>query len=120
MIFFVIVNDFLIFSCIWGAAELYFRHFGRNGYSMEAATVIGLMASTCVIVSMAPQIVKVFKLKRADEISLGWLLIGILGTSLWLTYGILKNDIVIYGANALVDINFFALLLLKFKYGGNK
>jgi len=66
--------------------------------------------------STVPQIRKSLKSKKTDDVS-KWLIISLIGgLSLWVSYGILKGDIIIVVANAIgVSLNLF-LLFLKWRY----
>ena len=79
-------------------------------------SVIGIMASIFALSSTVPQIVKSLKTKKTEDLSVWLILSLIVGLSLWVIYGIGKNDVVIVGGNILgVSLN-LVLLLLKFRY----
>ncbi len=68
---------------------------------------------------LVPQILRVWKLKSAQEISLPFSLLFLIGTMLWLAYGLflgLTSVIVWNGANSALLI---LLLILKLKFGMN-
>ena len=74
--------------------------------------LIGILATIFVVSSTVPQIVKGMKTRKMDDVSV----LLIVGLSLWVVYGIAKNDIVIVGGNSVgVSLNAI-LLLLKIKY----
>ncbi|HZD83659.1 MAG TPA: SemiSWEET family transporter [Nitrososphaeraceae archaeon] len=82
-------------------------------------SVIGIMASIFALSSTVPQIVKSLKTKKTEDLSVWLILSLIVGLSLWVIYGIGKNDVVIVGGNILgVSLN-LVLLLLKFRYSRN-
>jgi len=66
--------------------------------------------------STVPQIRKCLRTKKADDVS-KWLIISLIGgLSLWVLYGIVKEDVIIATANAIgVSLNLY-LLFLKWKY----
>ncbi|MCX7927092.1 MAG: SemiSWEET transporter [Candidatus Omnitrophica bacterium] len=75
--------------------------------------IIGMLAAVLTMFSFVPQIVKVYKTKSADDLSLGMLIQLSLGVFLWLVYGIhLKNAVIIL-ANS---VTFLSLSLLVFFY----
>ena len=78
--------------------------------------IIGLFATFFSLWSTVPQIRKVLRTKEAEDVS-NWLIIYlILGLSLWVVYGISKDDVIIAGSNSIgVSLN-VCLLVLKFKY----
>jgi MtN3 and saliva related transmembrane protein len=82
-------------------------------------SVIGIMASIFALSSTVPQIVKSLKTKKTEDLSVWLILSLIVGLSLWVIYGIGRNDVVIVGGNILgVSLN-LVLLLLKFRYSRN-
>jgi MtN3 and saliva related transmembrane protein len=79
--------------------------------------LIGLAAGLLVASGLIPQILRVWRLKDAQEISLLFNLLTLAGTILWLGYGItlgLVSVIVWNGANTILLI---MLLSVKVKYG---
>lgn len=81
--------------------------------------LIGILATIFAVSSTVPQIIKGIKTKKMDDVSVWLILALILGLSLWVTYGITKNDFVIAGGNSVgVSLNLI-LLLLKIKYSRN-
>jgi len=81
--------------------------------------IIGILATIFAVSSTVPQIIKGLKTKKMDDVSV-WLITAlIVGLSLWVIYGIAKNDTVIAGGNSMgVSLNVI-LLLLKIKYSQN-
>ncbi|MEO7522786.1 MAG: SemiSWEET family transporter [Ferruginibacter sp.] len=69
---------------------------------------------------MLPQLVKIIKERKAENVSIGMLLILFLGIGLWIIYGVQKKDIIIVISNS---VSFVINLLLGFfaiKYKQNK
>jgi MtN3 and saliva related transmembrane protein len=81
--------------------------------------LVGIMATIFAVSSTVPQIIKGIKTKKMDDVSV-WLIMALItGLSLWVVYGIAKNDTVIAGGNSVgVSLNGI-LLLLKIKYSRN-
>jgi MtN3 and saliva related transmembrane protein len=77
------------------------------------ATVIGLAAAVCTTTANLPQLKKAWTTGQTDDISLKTLLLFGCGLVLWVTYGILKEDIVIILANGISLAVLAALLFLK-------
>lgn len=50
-------------------------------------TLVGSIAAVCTTAAFVPQAVRVWRLKRAEEISLTTFLVFAVGTLLWLIYG---------------------------------
>jgi MtN3 and saliva related transmembrane protein len=82
-------------------------------------SAIGILASIFALSSTVPQIIKGLKTKKMDDLSVWLILSLIVGLSLWVIYGIARNDIVIIGGNMVgVSLN-LVLLFLKFRYSRN-
>lgn len=76
---------------------------------------IGIAAGVFTAVSMLPQLIKMIKEKKAQDISITMLLILFCGLGLWIWYGIMKNDLPVILTNAFsllvnMSIIFFSLL----------
>jgi MtN3 and saliva related transmembrane protein len=81
--------------------------------------IIGFAATCFAVSSTVPQIRKALKTKRSDDVSIRFIIVLIIGLSLWVVYGYGKNDIVlIIGNSAAVALNTF-MLYLKAKYSRN-
>jgi MtN3 and saliva related transmembrane protein len=61
--------------------------------------IVGLAAGICTAVSLLPQIIKIVKEKKAQDISLFYLLVLLFGLGLWTYYGFLKEDVPIITTN---------------------
>jgi MtN3 and saliva related transmembrane protein len=82
-------------------------------------TLVGSIASALVSSSFIPQIIKGYKTKRLDDVSYLLMILISIGMSLWIVYGVEKQDFVIIGANvATIALNMI-LLGLKSKYSKN-
>jgi MtN3 and saliva related transmembrane protein len=81
--------------------------------------LLGILATIFAVSSTVPQIIKGIKTKKMDDVSV-WLIMALItGLSLWVVYGIAKNDTVIAGGNSVgVSLNGI-LLLLKIRYSRN-
>ncbi|MFC1924488.1 SemiSWEET family transporter [Chloroflexota bacterium] len=81
------------------------------------AESLGFVAGALVTCSMIPQIIRVFKLKSAREISILFTSLLLLGVTLWLAYGIYLrlNPVIIW--NAVGAVLAALLLTAKLKYG---
>lgn len=59
---------------------------------MTAESYIGIAAGICTAISLLPQLIKIIREKKADNISWFMLFILLTGLGLWVWYGILKKD----------------------------
>ncbi len=78
--------------------------------------VIGLLAGVLCTISFFPQVVKIFKTKRTQDLSLLTFSIFSLGVFLWLIYGFLRQEIPIILTNAAIFLRALLIILMKVKY----
>ncbi len=83
---------------------------------MPLATTIGLIAGTLTTVPFVPQVIKVWKTKKARDISLAMFAILLLGTVSWLTYGLLINNTPIILANGVTLVLVSTIAYFKIRY----
>jgi MtN3 and saliva related transmembrane protein len=83
---------------------------------MEWTKLIGLVAGICTSCSMIPQIVKTIKEKKAEDVSLGMLLVLFTGVVLWIVYGFKKSDVPIIGTNIFSAIGNLTMMILGIRY----
>lgn len=78
--------------------------------------ILGIAAGILTSVSMLPQLIKVLKDKDVEDLS--WMMISLLivGLSLWVWYGILKEEAPIIYANSFAVLVNLSLLFSYFKY----
>ena len=81
--------------------------------------IIGFMATGFAVTSTVPQIRKALRTKDTNDLSIRFIIVLIIGLSLWVVYGIGKEDIVLIIGNSIaVSLNTY-LLFLKIKYSKN-
>lgn len=83
---------------------------------MTTETAIGYAAGGCTLCSLLPQIVKVYRTKRAEDISMGMLHLLFSGALLWAIYGILLQEFPIVLFNAIYLILLVYQIHLKRKH----
>jgi MtN3 and saliva related transmembrane protein len=71
---------------------------------MNQTTWIGLIASILTTLASVPQLIKICKDKKAENISLLWVFILFLGLCGWIYYGILKKDTIIFVSNTIAAL----------------
>ncbi len=84
---------------------------------MTAVTLVGLLAGLCTTVSFLPQVLKTWRTRSTEDISLGMFLIFTIGCTLWLLYGLLLRDIAIMLPNAVTIVMSTIILACKLRYG---
>lgn len=77
---------------------------------------IGSTAAVCTTIAFLPQLIRVWRRKSADDISLVMFLLFSFGVFCWLIYGIGLNSMPIIVANAVTLALALAILGLKFRY----
>jgi len=81
-----------------------------------APTLVGSVAAVCTTGAFVPQVVKVWRLKSAGQISLTTFLLFALGTLVWLVYGVLINSIPVIAANGVTLVLALTIVSLKLNY----
>ncbi len=59
---------------------------------METSLYVGIVAGICTSISLLPQLIKIIREKKADDISYFMLFILLTGLGCWIWYGFLKMD----------------------------
>lgn len=78
--------------------------------------IIGIIAGVFTSTSLLPQLIKILKEKKVDDLSMTMFLSLLIGIMLWVVYGLLRDDWPIIVTNSFsVLLNLF-ILVLKFKY----
>jgi len=84
------------------------------------AEYLGLIAGLLVTCSLIPQIIRVFRLRSAREISAVFTVLLLLGLLLWLVYGIMLTLAPVIIWNAIGAVLASLLLYAKLRYGHNE
>ena len=84
---------------------------------MQLSESFGLAGGILVTSSIIPQLIRVFRLRSAREISILFTMFLILGMGSWLAYGLVLDltQVVLWNAIGLVLV--CALMYAKLKYG---
>ena len=83
---------------------------------MDQTQWIGIIAGVFTATSMLPQLIKVIKEKKADDISLLMLIVLLTGISLWVVYGVMKKDMPIIATNAFSLLVNALMIFFRIKY----
>jgi MtN3 and saliva related transmembrane protein len=89
----------------------------KGDTALHFTEYIGLVAGALIAVSFIPQIVRVYQLKSAREISLLFTVTQLVGLALWLAYGVILGLLPIMVCNSVLAAFVIMLLLAKLKYG---
>jgi MtN3 and saliva related transmembrane protein len=79
-------------------------------------TLAGYCAAVCTTLSFVPQLIRVWRLRSARDISLTMFLVFSIGVFLWLVYGISIHSIPVILANAITLALSLAILVLKLRF----
>ena len=84
---------------------------------MSLAESLGFIGGALVTCSLIPQLIRIFKLKSAREISMLFTALLLLGLIVWLAYGISFGLPPVILWNAIGAVLVATLLYAKLKYG---
>ncbi|ABG58516.1 SemiSWEET family sugar transporter [Cytophaga hutchinsonii] len=68
---------------------------------MDWIVVTGVCASMCTALSLLPQLIKVLRTKKAEDVSYLMLAVLFTGGILWIVYGVMREDWIIIGSNTI-------------------
>lgn len=83
---------------------------------MKLAEILGLAAGTITSITFLPQVIRIWKTRSVKDISMLMMVLLVLGTSCWLTYGLLMKDTAIIYTNIMVLAMSLIMLYFKIKY----
>ena len=83
---------------------------------METIEIVGLVAATLTTSSFVPQVYKAYRNKSTKDVSLTMYTVLLVGTILWLIYGINIESLAVILANAVTALLVILMLLLKVRY----
>lgn len=84
--------------------------------TLPAINTIGLIAAFSTTTAFVPQLIRVWRLKSARDISLHMFLLFSFGEAMWLLYGLLIHSPPVILANVVTLGLALAILALKLKY----
>ena len=80
---------------------------------MNHLDILGLVASFFTTSSQIPQVYRTYKTRDVSSISLSTYVIITIGLLLWLTYGLIKQDLPLIVANCTMVMLTFAITVMK-------
>jgi MtN3 and saliva related transmembrane protein len=87
---------------------------------MYHIAAIGFTAAICSTFALLPQVIRIWKTKETEQLSGGAFSLMLVGANLWLTYGLLREDIVIISANSITMIFIAYIIIMKVRYGSSQ
>ena len=85
--------------------------------STTLITAIGFAAAALTTLAFLPQAVKSWRSRSTRDVSLGMILILVIGIVFWLAYGLLRADLPIIAANAVTLLLAGSILVSKLRFG---
>lgn len=79
--------------------------------------IIGFTAACVGAVSLAPQVVRVWRTRETRALSLWATLLILLNLSLWLTYGLMLGDAPLIAANIPQVLMILSIIVAKLRFG---
>ncbi|MBL7702608.1 MAG: SemiSWEET transporter [Ferruginibacter sp.] len=83
---------------------------------MAIIEILGLVAGTITSITFLPQVIKIWKTRSAKDLSIGMLLLLLLGVILWLIYGLLIMNAAIIYTNSMVLTMGLIMVYFKLKF----
>jgi MtN3 and saliva related transmembrane protein len=77
---------------------------------------VGIIAGIFTATSLLPQLIKLIRDKKAQDISLFFLIALFIGIGLWIAYGFMRQDIPIIVTNCFSLLVNSAMIVLGIKY----
>ena len=84
---------------------------------MTITPIIGLVAAFCTTVAFVPQVVRTWKSRSTEDISLGMFSFYSTGIFAWLVYGLMIGDIPLIASNGVTFVLSLIMLGFKLRYG---
>ena len=83
---------------------------------MDIAESLGFAAGFLTTIAFVPQVVKIWRSKSANDVSLPAFAVFTVGIAAWIGYGIVKHDMPIVLWNAVTIALAIAILVMKVRY----
>jgi MtN3 and saliva related transmembrane protein len=83
---------------------------------MTAADIIAILATVVVVSANIPQIIKGYKTKSLEDVSMLFLIVLFSGVVLWLIYGVLINEPTFIISNSVILVSIIVLISMKIHY----
>ena len=78
--------------------------------------IIGYLGGIFIMISFVPQVIKSYKTKSVKDLSIWMIIATLIGTSFWITYGILIKSKPVMVMNVIFLFVVVYQLFLKIKY----
>ncbi len=88
-------------------------------FGLSGEQLVGISAGILTSISMLPQVIKMIREKEAAQVSIVMILVLIAGISLWIWYGVMKQDYPIIFTNSFSLLINLTMAGLKIRYRNN-
>jgi MtN3 and saliva related transmembrane protein len=92
-------------------------HPASSSFSMSISTLIGLFAAFCTTAAFVPQVLRTWKTRSTEDISLGMFVFYSTGIFSWLVYGVIIRDVPLMASNGVTFVLSLIMLGFKLRYG---
>ena len=82
--------------------------------------IIGYLGGFFIMISFIPQVIKSYKTKSVEDLSVWMILATLIGTAFWITYGFLINGMPVIVMNSIFGVIVVFQLYLKVKHDKKK
>lgn len=89
----------------------------RSGRPMALLDYTGYAAALCTTGAYVPQVIKVWRTRATQDISLKMFLVLVTGLALWLTYGFWRGEMPLILANGVTLVLASTILYFKLRHG---
>ena len=77
---------------------------------------VGTLAALCSMASFVPQIIKIWRERDAESVSLRMYAVTVTGFALWITYGVMSGSWPVAVSNAVCLVLSATILALKWRF----
>lgn len=100
-------------------SNIYKTKYSKKQTNMTNLDMLGLLASAFTTSSQVPQLIRTYKTRDVSGISLYTYVIITVGLLLWLTYGVIKQDLPLIVANSTMVLLTIAITAMKIIFEKN-
>ena len=84
---------------------------------VTSVSIIGYVAGICTTLAFLPQVIRTWKTRSTDDISLGMFSLMVFGIALWLFYGLVTDDWPLIIADGFSLFLAATILVMKVRFG---
>lgn len=84
---------------------------------ITGVSIIGYVAGACTTVAFLPQVLRTWRSRSTNDISLGMFSLMVFGIALWLFYGIIIGDWPLIVADGISLLLAATILMMKVRFG---